>query len=338
MPGSGIDLSRFGGKPIFEARGGNGSAQDHVGWDFGWIPPERRTVEEEAADLTARADFPRFHIQGNFRAVGKACLWEAVLAQSGGKHWPAFYQKTGSCVGNGGGGAIGYTQAVEVWKGDQEEVIFPYFWLLPYGRSRYYAGMRGRGEGSFGSAFARAAKEDGICRADLPGLPRWADEGGVSWGADQELRWSDGARVPEEFSSHAKNYRIVTTAVCPDADAVRDAIVNGYAVTIASNWGGMEKPPVQGDPPVLLNRRVTRWSHQMCVIGYWDHPTLGEIFYILNSWGVKLHGTPPDNSPPGGFWTKKSEMDWICRDSREAIAFSGVPGYPANTDWLPWVY
>jgi hypothetical protein len=62
-----------------------------------------------------------------------------------------------------------------------------------------------------------------------------------------------------------------------------------------------------------------------------NHPDHGDIFYILNSWGKSLHGTPAGsfNEPPGGFWIKKKEMEFICRD--EVFAFSQFQGFPAQT-------
>ena len=116
-------------------------------------------------------------------------------------------------------------------------------------------------------------------------------------------------------------------------DDVRDALVNKYGVTCASNWGGQMSPGVTSG--VLLNRRVTTWNHQMSVSAYWDHPNLGEIFWIQNSWGWLCHGICPSGAPGGGFWVRKADMQYIC-DQQEVFAYSAFDGFLA--DMIPWVF
>jgi hypothetical protein len=237
-----------------------------------------------------------------------------------------------NCVGNGLGQAVWYLSAWEVARlNDPEQVSLP-FWLLAYGKSRQYAGMRGRGEGSWGTTAARAAREDGFVGAAESGLPQPSDEGGLTWGRDAELTWSDGAAVPAAWLEKSRKHLIKTTAQCKSAEDVAAAVQNGYPCTIASNWGGAMRPSVVDG--VLLNMRKTTWNHQMMVPGWWDHPTLGEIFYILNSWGVDTHGTCPSGAPPGGFWIRKADMEAIVRQE-ETFALSQFDGFPSQDfSWL----
>ena len=112
---------------------------------------------------------------------------------------------------------------------------------------------------------------------------------------------------------------------------MRDALQNYYPVTIASDWGGrMRCPVVEG---VLLNERRTTWMHQMVVVGWQDHPKLGELFYVLNSWGDSAHGDDPAGGPPGGFWVKAREIDYITAQG-DSWAFSQFNGFPAQE--LEW--
>lgn len=234
------------------------------------------------------------------------------------------------CVGNGGGQAVWYTSAVEVIRlRDPEQVILP-FYLLPYGRSRYYGGLRGRGEGSFGSAFAKAITTDGIVPYNVNGLPQptISKENGVTWGSNAEYAWSDGAAIQQSWLDQSRKHLIRTTSQCRNADQMWEGISNWYAATIASDWGGQMRPAVKDG--VLLNRRVTTWQHQMSVIARWRHPTLGKLFYILNSWGPRTHGICPSGAAPGGFWVTFAEMDYICRNG-EAFLFSQFDGFPAQT-------
>lgn len=296
--------------------------------------PARRSREQNDADEAIRREWPKFFIDGTERGdVKKACLWEPVVATTG-KHWDPFFQATGSCVGNGGGMAVNYIMAVEAWKkGEPEEVKYPLFYLYPYGRSRVYANLRGPGEGSFGSAFARAIKDDGITESDLPGLPASSmANGGISWGRQQELAFSwapDGSALKQKWGPVAIKHPIQTVAQLRSSAEVAAALRNGYACTCASMWGGLMKCEVVDG--VLLSRRVTEWAHQMCILGWMVHDRLGELFWIQNSWG-NPHGTDPAGGPPGGFWVKPADVDFMCRD--EVFAFSQFQGFPAQQiDW-----
>jgi hypothetical protein len=261
-------------------------------------------------------------------------LWDFSRKANEGKHFPTFRQITGSCVGNGGGQALWYLSAVEVIRlGDPEAVLLP-FYLLPYGRSRLYGGLRGRGEGSFGSAFAKAIRVDGILPATTSGLPQPREENGLTWGRDAELNWSDGSTIADGWLQQSRKFLVQSTAAVRNLDEVRSAIRNYYPITIASSWGGMMLPPLVGTPSVRLNRRVTTWHHQMCVVGWQEHPQLGELYYVLNSWGPTVHGSPASDEPPGGFWIDAREMDSIAR-SGECFAFSQFQGFPAQDfSWL----
>lgn len=309
----------------------NATNGDYI--DGGWVPYSKRTPEQKQATSRIIGEMPTFEITGT-QDVGeeadKVVLSDFAKKVNDGKHFRTLYQQTGSCVGNGGGHAIWYLSAYERIRLGQNELPKLPFYLLPYGRSRYYAGMRGRGDGSYGSAFAKAARVDGILAADESGLPPYSDQGGITWGSSQEYAWSDGARISSSWLEKSKKHTVVTTALMRSSDDVRKAIQNGYPVTIASNWGGQMRPAAKGSPAVLLNRRVTTWNHQMVIIGVWKHPTLGWIFLILNSWGVSAHGTPADDTPHGSFWVTEDEVAYIVRQE-DSFAFSQFNGFPAQS-------
>lgn len=308
---------------------------------FGWIPFDRRSREQNRAHEEALLTMPPFVIVGrtNYKE-GKTLLtqlWKHPrVVQALGYEFPGIKQFTGSCVGAGGGNALFTLIAADcLVRNDPEEICVP-FWLLPYGRSRFYMGDRSPGEGSQGSTFAKAVREDGTLPANRDGLPSFqvGNSGALEWGGSVEYSWSDGdAPQTMELLPESRKHLVRTTSQCRNADCVRDAIVNGYPVTIASNWGGQMQCSTQGEPPVLLNRRTGSWAHQMSVHNWWDHPTLGEIFYVMNQWGHRAHGTCPTGVTPGGFWVKKEEIEWICRNG-EVYAFSQFDGFPAQD--VPW--
>lgn len=328
------DLSIYGGSPVYYSKGVEGGDPDE--WNFGWIAPRDREAVTEVAHNEIMAVEPRMTIIGKNAFAGeKAFLWEFNKKARGGKHNPLIHQITGSCVGAGGGNAWMTLAAVEkIRLHEKEKAIVP-FWLIPYGKSRQYAGMRGPGEGSLGSTFAKAAKEDGTDDAANPAYPQPTEEDGLVWGGAVERKWSDGAAIPESALIVSRKHVLKSTAQCRTADDVRDALVNGYPCTCASNWGGLMQCPSVGTPAIRLNRHSGTWNHQMSVQGYWDHPTEGEIYYILNNWGLGVHGAPLNDEPPGGFWIKKADMESICRQN-EVFAFSQFDGFPAN-DIFSWL-
>jgi hypothetical protein len=303
---------------------------------FGYISEEDRT--EEQNNLVASMIPPELSISGNtvYTNVNnekKICitdLWKhPVTVAANGFPYPGIRQVTGSCVGAGGGNAIAsLAMADAIIRKEAENPLVP-FWLLPYGRSRFYLyGRHTRGDGSTGATFARAVREDGVLWATKEGLPKFQNSDGLVWGRETELNYSTGQFAPEE----AKKYLVKDTALCRDHNAVRDAICNYYPVTCASRWGGNMRCQVEHG--VLMNQRTTTWSHQMSILAWWEHPQLGEIFWIHNQWGLNAHGTCPSGQPQGGFWVRKQEVDWICR-AGETFAFSQYSGFPAQqiVDW-----
>lgn len=311
--------------------------------NFGVASKVLRSKEQEMLNDDFMNAMPNFNIFGSVKdKPKKVCLWDYSRKINNNKDFKTLRQITGSCVSQGFGNVLWYLQAIEILKnGDQEECKQPFF-LLPYGRSRLIGGLRGRGEGSFGSAIAEAAKRDGCFAFDETGIPKptiinsGSYDDGLTYGEKLEMDWSDGAKIDEKWLKISRNHLIKTTSVCRNADDVREAIINGYPVTIASNWGGSMKPNPQGSKePILLNSRTDTWQHQMCILGWWEHPEFGEVFYIMNSWGTYTHGKCPSGAPMGGFWVRKKDVDYIAKQN-EAIAYSQYNGFPAQrmSDYL----
>jgi hypothetical protein len=325
-------------------------------WNFGWIPPENRTEVAAEAACRASAEMPRFVVDGPTQYPGRGRtgggsepervnLYEAWthpdVVEANGYEFTGVHQLTGSCVGAGGGNCWFTLGCMDVIKrSDAEAPLLP-FWLLPYGRSRFYLGDRGPGEGSTGSTFAKAAREDGVVPADpkhSPGLPPFTRDDGFVWGRSVEMKWSDGDNSDTMALLPASRKHLVqTTAQCRSASDVREAIVNGYPCTCASMYahnGGRVQGT--GKNAVLLASRSGSWAHQMSLLAWWMHPEFGELFWLMNQWGLRAHGQDPAGGPAGGVWIKASDVDWICRD--EVFAFSQFGGFPAPAKPLSWVF
>jgi hypothetical protein len=243
-----------------------------------------------------------------------------------------------NCVGAGGGNMWATLAFYESIVAGEAELAKVPFWLLPYGRSRFYCGMKTPGEGSLGSCFARAAVEDGTLEYDRYGLPQpTSRDDGWIWGRNVEMSWSDGdARQSLDALEHSRKHLIKTAAQCRSASDVWQALVNGYPVTCASMYahnGGRVQG--EGKDAVLLASRSGSWAHQMSILACRKHPQFGNLFWLHNQWGLRAHGICPTGMPPGGVWIKASDVDWICRD--EVYAFSQYNGFPAPSKPLDWL-
>lgn len=295
------------------------------------LPPEELGWKPDAAEIASGliAESEPLQIAGGDgdNASKNVRLWNYSLLLRDGEHIPTFRQEHGDCVAASTAQAMHYLQYVTMAAGELDSnsgqplefrlVYVPYI----YGASRVYVGGgKIRGQGSIGAWAAKACEEYGVLPADTEGVPEYS--GAVS------KRWGDPPGPPERFKELAMRFRIRATAHCESAADVRDAVVNGYPVTIASRFG--TKTIAERDGRQVA-RWDGRWSHQMCVIGYDGSPGLqgGPYFYVLNSWGEKSHPPPLQGEPPGGFWVTDDTMDKIT-DSGDCWAYSNFDGFPSR--------
>lgn len=334
--GSVFDITRYGGVYVKTARPAEAYGVVDLGPEevanFGWVPPEQRTDAQRVA--TEWSEAPPFALSGAWSGDVSTPRGSWLIARrvNRGQHFVTFWQKTGSCVGNGGGQVVRALSAFEAYElGEPEKVILP-FYLYTYGLSRQHGGLHGQGDGSFGSSFAAVAQTEGFLDADTPGLPRpEITPDGITWGSRTELLWSDGARIDQKWKGVGRQHVVGSAAKIRNTDELWEAVANGHYATCASDWGGMMQPPVKDG--VLLNRRTTSWMHQMGIHGVYDHPQLGRLFFILNSWGVDVHGVCPTGAQPGGFWVAERDMQSIVSQG-ETFAFSRFQGFPVTEEKL----
>lgn len=299
-------------------------------WNFGWIPPHERNDMMHAAHSGVVAAMPSFNISGatneDAEKVDLTELWEhpAVVAALGFA-FPGVHQYTGSCVGAGGGNCIFTLACVEVLRlNDPEQIMVP-FWLLPYGRSRFYAGMRSPGEGSMGSTFAKAAREDGDVPANSAGLPAFQNDDGLSWYASAERSWSDGdAQQTMNLLPESRRHLTKTTADIRTTDQLEQAIRNLYPCTNASSL--IPNPTVAADGEAY-GRVARSGGHQTTFLGVWKHPTKGgRWFKYVNQWGLRW-------GKKGACWIPDADAQAIINNGQETYAFSQRDGYPSQNLW-----
>lgn len=306
---------------------------------FGWVPHDERTEDQRDKHELLVGEMPLFFIAGQTESMdGKRCfLWEYAKQANDGKHLPTLNQQTGSCVGNGAWNAVMYLMAMEIVRLGENEQMKTIFLPYHYGRGRHYAGIRGRGEGSTGSGQAKAVVKDGVLPQEYGGLPEpsGGDEG-FTWGARVEMDWSDGARIKQEYIDAGKVYPVQSTALVTTYTAVRDSILNGYPVTVASMQGFSRQSEVAKGK--RWGKASGQWAHQMCFLGV-DDDTARPGAYCMNSWsvqgGVGPQGEPLNGEPRGGFWVDADVVERMVRqqDSFAYSQFKGFPGQKLRWDW-----
>lgn len=301
----------------------------------GWIRFEDRTTEQNENHERIISSMSKFSIMGATVDQEKVLLTDTWKDQRVvsifGKPFPGIHQLTGSCVGAGGGNVNFTLSAVEVIKnGDNENITFP-MWLYTYGKSRQRGGLRGRGEGSFGSAYAEAAKLDGYISSSMDGVPSYTyKDDGIIYSSDDEMDWSNGAAIPNKFVNEGKKHIVRSTAQLSNSEEVKEAILNGYPITIANDYY-VGSGSVKGSGPnqVVVGKLDSYGPHQTSIQGYYNHPTLGDIFLYVNQWGRGIYPTDPAGGPVSSVWIMPKDVDYICKKG-EIYAFSQYEGFPAQ--------
>lgn len=254
-------------------------------------------------------------VQDNSRAVVK--LWDATVKVLG-RHTDNYPQQVGDCVSFGSKNAIEYLICGRIARDGPNTEFDRVSTHYIYGISRVQVGKRQvRGDGSVGAWAATGVRTFGVLSLDDPGCPPYSGAIARAWGS---------AGPPDDMIRVAMQRMVKTTAPIRSALECRDAICNGYPVTIASDYGSTDIKPRDGQ---MVARRNTRWMHQMCVVGYDGSRGPAGRFYVLNSWGAAAHPAPLGDEPPGGFWVEASDMDYITKQG-DSWAYSDFDGFPAQ--------
>ena len=305
----------------------------------GWIPPQERDNEMKAVDDAVKSLMPSFgDVNAGDDLPNEALLCDLEIKAIG--KIVQVRQWSGSCVGAGATKA--YLQAAAgdaVVRGDAEQVKFCFPWAT-YGMGRKLGGMNRTGEGSFGTAQARAVREWGMLPSDDPRFPQPNESsltaGWLSYSERIEIAWSHPSNWPiseNELYRDAQNYQILDTAQVRSTTEVRKALSQGYGVTLASMFGTRNERVNDG---YLIGDWNDRWAHQMSCGGYSTHPSLGIVFWIQNQWGSAAHPVCPKMSAKGvvgGFWITERNMAEIIRTG-EVFIHSNTEGFPVRKiDW-----
>ncbi|MAT14257.1 MAG: hypothetical protein CMJ46_03205 [Planctomyces sp.] len=254
-------------------------------------------------------------------------LWDPVLRIRKGEHLPTWRQETGDCVSMGSANAIWYLQHVQYWKNAWDTSLLkkPYPPYI-YGVSRVMPDLGnkrlGSSAGSNGGWAAYGVKKYGVLPADFDDVPAYSGDVANTWGV---------RGPPQKFIEYAKDYCVQAVAKVTSYEDVRDAIANGYPVTVASNQGFQMQPRLYEGKKWGIPSGS--WAHQMCFLAVDDtarapNGKTGGV-YCLNSWGANAHGEPAGTEPPGGFWVDRDTVERMVRQN-DSYAYSQFDGFPAQ--------
>jgi hypothetical protein len=257
----------------------------------------------------------------NLYGSGKGKL--ALLYKSAQKFDTTFgyheSQTVGDCVSHSTRNAVDVTRCHEIIGGEREEFV-------ARGATEAIYGARGHGgEGMSCSVAARFVNKNGgiLIRKDygFVNLSKYSGSLGDRWGS---------RGVPADVVNEAKKHQVITVSLINTVDQARDAIANGYALSVCSGSGFSSRRDKYG-----IAKRSGGWSHAMAWVAVDDtHEIYNEtLFLVQNSWGVWNSGPRRLDQPEGSFWIRE-------RDAAEMLAqngswvFSDVDGFPPrNVTW-----
>lgn len=260
------------------------------------------------------------------RGTGKGrcvLLWKPFEFVTGGELVP-HYQEIGDCVGHAYGLGVDVLTATQIVLKNRNER-----WVTKSSTEIIYAGSRVQvGEGKVGF-------EDGS-------IGVWAAEFCRRWGVLLRQAYLDGAYdftrycgqtarsmgrpragVPVELEPLCKEHPVKTSALVRTWAECRDAVANGYPVTMCSNIGFNTVRDSEG----FLHRGRRPWYHAMTIIGVDDaYRRPGAL--VQNSWGPNwVTGPTRHGQPKGSFWCDASVIDAAMQQG-DSVALSGYVGYP----------
>ena len=224
-------------------------------------------------------------------------------------------QTTGDCVSHATRNAVDLSRAVEIdVKGEREG------W---HERGATEAIYGARGHSGQGMSCARAAtfvsKNGGIVlRKNYPGVADFSKYNGnlgAGWGA---------RGLPDKVIDVANDHQVRTVSLVTTVEEARDALANGYGLSVCSGYGFSNKRDSKG-----IARKSGSWAHAMAWIACDDtHERFKEtLFLVQNSWGLWNSGPKVHDQPDGSFWIRESDAAGMLK-GRGAYAFSNVNGFP----------
>ena len=245
---------------------------------------------------------------------GKVSLPFKSLLRFDPKFGPSESQTTGDCVSHATRNAVDVTRAVEIDVKKEPESF------VARGATEAIYGSRGHGgQGMSCSRAARFVAEDGglLLRQDYGDLVDLS-----TYNSDIGSRW--GRRgVPAKVEEVARKHQVLTISLVTTIGEARDALANGYAISVCSGYGFSSRRDDNG-----YARQKGSWSHAMAWVACNDTKAKGGPgFLVQNSWGAWNGGGKSYGQPNGSFWVDYDIAGKMLGDHGSWV-FSDVDGFP----------
>jgi hypothetical protein len=224
-------------------------------------------------------------------------------------------QVTGDCVSHSTRNAVDVTRAVEIdVKKDRKA------WVARGATEGIYGA---RGHGGQGMSCARASefvtKYGGILvRKNYKGvvdLTKYQGMLGAGWG---------GRGLPDKVIDVANDYQVKTVSLVKTVEEARDALANGYGLSVCSMYGFSNKRDSKG-----FAKHQGQWAHAMAWIACDDTGSNGPAFLVQNSWGKWNEGGHPEWATiPDGSFLITADVAQGMLNGNAAYAYSDFDGFP----------
>jgi len=285
------------------------------GFNGSWCDPE------DVAKLLGELPHPLFGAAayGLFgTGEGKVALPFKNLLKFDPTFGPSERQVQGDCVSHATRNSVDVTRSCEIVGGQREDFV-------ARGATEAIYGSRGHGgEGMSCSGAARFVHQTGgiLLRKQYNkyDLSEYSAVGG-SWGR---------GGVPDDLVKEAVKHQVKTISLINTVAQARDALANGYAISVCSNAGFSSRRDKYG-----IAKRSGSWGHAMAWVGMDDsHEVYNEtLFLVQNSWGVWNGGEKRLDQPDGSFWIRQSDAEDMLSQNGSWV-FSDVDGFPPRkVDW-----
>lgn len=253
-----------------------------------------------------------YHLHG--AGEGKLSLPFKSLLKFDPGFGPAERQTTGDCVSHATRNAVDITRAVEI-----DIKLEPESFEARGATEGIYQSRGHKGQGMSCSIAARYVNQIGgiLIRRNYGAIDLSTYNSGV--GANH--------RIPQSvYKTEAQKNQVKTISMVTTIQEARDALANGYALSVCSGFGFSSTRDRNG-----IAKRSGSWSHAMAWIACDDTKTrLKEtLFLVQNSWGKWNSGPRVHGQPEGSFWIREADARNMLAGQGSWV-FSNVDGFPAR--------
>ena len=245
---------------------------------------------------------------------GKLSLPFKSLLKFDPEFGPSERQTTGDCVSHSTRNAVDITRSVEIdIKGESESFV-------ARGATEAIYQSRGhKGQGMSCSGAARYVNKKG-------GILLRKDYGEVDLSTYNSALGASHQIPSKIYSTEAKKHQVKTISMITTVEEARDALSNGYALSVCSGYGFSSRRDTNG-----IAQRGSGWNHAMAWIACDDTKKRFRetLFLVPNSWGKWNSGPKVHGQPEGSFWIREKDARGMLAEQGSWV-FSDVEGFPAR--------